>query len=240
MDETTRKVLLQQFQTEMAEKESEGPTMSAGPTDREFRQAQLMLEARDENNRNAYRWKFGAVDVVNTLPAFAAPAAAYVARTRAVPGEAPVSRPALSPNPRRRGYEVEDVRAGESYSKDKGYARTVRGTSSVDFREASGIEKVELKSLDQTRRSYVVEDLSSNRLLNRLVRYRNQLVRYDRSDRTPINVLEIQLVGGSPPTFQQDSVLRGFVQDSLREGVLVEVHDYHTGKLLMGPPRPEH
>ncbi len=151
-----------------------------------------------------------------------------------------VSRPELSKNWMRRGYEVEGRLAAERYSKEAGYERTVPGTSTADFRDLVGIEKIELKSLDPKARSYVVEDVTKSGLANRLGQYREQLLRYNKAEPTPINVLEIQLTEAQALTFNQDMVLRKFVGESQKSGVIVEVFDYKTGKLLISPPSPGH
>ena len=60
------------------------------------------------------------------------------------------------------------------------------------------------------------------------------MINYNKKERTPINVLEIQLVGAER-TFDQDVQLRAFVKDSLKEGVIVEVYDYKKGTLEIHP-----
>ncbi len=152
--------------------------------------------------------------------------------------EAPVKRPSLPRKATRRGQIVEDVRAAETYSEEAGYERAAPGTARADFRDAFSIEKIELKSLDPRSRSYVVEDIASNGLRDRLNKYLQQLLGYNRAEPTPINVLEIQLIRADQLTFNQDLVLRGFMADSLKQGVQVEVYDYKTGGLVMKPPEP--
>ena len=136
------------------------------------------------------------------------------------------------------GPNSQDVRAGETYSEEAGSERAAPGTARADFRDTFGIEKVELKFFNPRSRSYVVEDTASNGLRDRLNKYLQQLLGYDRSEPTPINVLEIQLIRADQLTFNQDLVLRGFMADSLKQGVQVEVYDYKTGGLVMKPPEP--
>jgi RHS repeat-associated protein len=146
----------------------------------------------------------------------------------------PRDESALDRRPYIRGYQVEDVRQRESYPEEQ-YVRSKRFQRRADFSDLTGIEKVELKSLDVTKKSYDVTNINDNGLKSTLEGYRDQLTGYDRVRRTPINVLEIQLINTRKMTFAQDQVFRQFVQESLSRGVFVEVHDYSSGRVIIRP-----
>jgi len=152
-----------------------------------------------------------------------------VGRSEVVP-----ERPALSRNRLTRGYEVEDVRQAESYPGAL-YERSRPFVRMTDFTDRAGIEKVEIKSLDVGAKKYQVTNVATNDLLATLEGYQKQLEGYERANPTPFNVLEIQLLNTEKLTFAQDQVFRRFVQQAGKHGVLVEVTDYATGQLRIGP-----
>ena len=142
----------------------------------------------------------------------------------------------LSSNSRERGYQVQKTLAKEKY---EGYEEAPRGRSAVDFREPNGLENAEAKSLDVTRRSYTdIVNTEKNQLLTRLKQYRDQLARYNRANPAPFNVLDIQLINADKLAFEQDMVLRNFVADALKKGIIVEISDFATKKMLIEPPTP--
>ena len=77
-----------------------------------------------------------------------------------------------------------------------------------------------------------------NQLLTRLKQYRDQLARYNRANPAPFNVLDIQLINADKLAFEQDMVLRNFVADALKKGIIVEISDFATKKMLIEPPTP--
>jgi hypothetical protein len=48
-------------------------------------------------------------------------------------------------------------------------------------------------------------------------------------------VLELRLINATQIEFYQDTILRTFVTESARRGVIVDVYDFKTGKLLIQP-----
>jgi len=95
-----------------------------------------------------------------------------------------------------------------------------------------------MKTLDVTAKSYKVTDLTKNGLKDTLEGYRNQLNGYDLDRPTIFNVMEIQLMNARQMSFSQDRVLREFVQSSYQQGIIVEVHDFATGRVLIQPAFP--
>jgi hypothetical protein len=144
----------------------------------------------------------------------------------------------LSSNPKVRGYEVEDVRQRETYSQQD-WVRSRRFQEVVDFTYRNNLEKAEMKTLDITAKSYRVTNLAKNGLKDTLEGYRNKLNFYDRGNPTTFNTLEIQLMNARRMDFSQDRVIREFVQESYRHGIIVEIHDYSTGRVLVQPGFPK-
>jgi hypothetical protein len=96
-----------------------------------------------------------------------------------------------------------------------------------------------MKTLDITAKSYRVTNLAKNGLKDTLEGYRNKLNFYDRGNPTTFNTLEIQLMNARRMDFSQDRVIREFVQESYRHGIIVEIHDYSTGRVLVQPGFPK-
>jgi RHS repeat-associated protein len=140
-----------------------------------------------------------------------------------------VEAPELSTEPWRRGVEAHEYAGKTKYL---GYKKARPFKPEVDFKDLFGLENVEYKTMDLRLKSYQ----SATSLEGTLIKYRNQLFRYDKTSNAPLNILEINLM--DKPEFFQDAVLRRFVQESAKRGVIVEIYDYRTGKMLIQPPGP--
>jgi len=167
------------------------------------------------------------------LAPFAFKAGRAIIRRPAV--EVPTTRTQeLSTNPKERGYQVQKTLAEEKYAT---YEEAPRGRSAVDFRERSGIEIVDVKSLDVTLRTYTeIVNPESNAFASTLKRYQRQLAKYNKETPAPFNVLDFQLINAEKLQFHQDMVLRSFMAEAIKKGVYVEVSDFRTGRMIMETP----